>query len=251
MRDKEKSNDNVRAVDRALEILMAFAPNEKQLSASELLKRVHLSRATLYRLLRTLESNGFITVSGEPQQFSLGPSIGYLSNLWNTSLDLAEIAQPMLHKLWMETGETVALFTHQGFHRVCIAELPSPNPLSFKRGIGYSEHVTVGASGRVIVANLSNPETFLNHKDASKQIDTKIYLEYLKEINVAGFAVSNGELIKGAVAIAAPVFNNKKKVIGSIAVFGPSARIDDRLIKNYAALLQQEAANITKTFEEI
>lgn len=249
MKSNEKPSDNVRAVDRALEILMAFSPNDTELSASELLKRVDLSRPTLYRLLKTLERNGFINSSGEPQQFSLGPSIGYLSNIWTSNLDLAEIAQPMLQKLWMETGETVALFTHQGFNRICTAELPSPNPLSFKRGIGYSEHVTVGASGRVIAANLPNPESYLNHKDAAKT-DAKSFLESLTKVKAAGYAISKSELIKGAVAIAAPLFDSRNKVIGAIAVFGPSARIDDNLSKNYAELLQREARNISVALKE-
>lgn len=245
----EKPADNVRAVDRALEILMAFSANDTELSASELLKRVNLSRPTLYRLLKTLEKNGFITSKGEPQQFSLGPSIGYLSNIWTSNLDLADIAQPMLQKLWMETGETVALFTHQGHNRVCNAELPSPNPLSFKRGVGYTEHVTVGASGRVIAANLPNPESYLNHKDAIKS-DAKTFLENLKKVKAAGYAISKSELIKGAVAIAAPLFDKRDKVIGAIAVFGPSARIDDQLSENYAELLQREAKNISEVLKE-
>eukprot|EP01034_Spumella_vulgaris_P046805 gene46805-58371_t len=50
-----EKTDNVRAVGRALEILMAFSEDAPELSAGELLKRVDLSRPTLYRLLYTLE----------------------------------------------------------------------------------------------------------------------------------------------------------------------------------------------------
>ena len=69
MSQTEKLGDSVRAVDRALEILMAFTAADHQLTASELLKRVDLSRPTLYRLLRTLENSGFIVSSGDPQKF--------------------------------------------------------------------------------------------------------------------------------------------------------------------------------------
>ena len=53
METAEKAGEGVRAVDRALDILMAFRAGDPRLSASELLKRVDLSRPTLYRLLRT------------------------------------------------------------------------------------------------------------------------------------------------------------------------------------------------------
>ena len=54
----EKPGEGVRAVDRALDILLAFRAGDRQLSASELLRRIDLSRPTLYRLLRTLELRG-------------------------------------------------------------------------------------------------------------------------------------------------------------------------------------------------
>ena len=54
-----EKTDNVRAVGRALEILMAFSEDAPELSAGELLKRVDLSRPKLYRLLYTLEEHGF------------------------------------------------------------------------------------------------------------------------------------------------------------------------------------------------
>ncbi|MDB5871048.1 MAG: transcriptional regulator, IclR family, partial [Ramlibacter sp.] len=47
------SATGVRAVGRALEVLLAFREGDSELSASELLARVKLSRPTLYRLLYT------------------------------------------------------------------------------------------------------------------------------------------------------------------------------------------------------
>ena len=60
----------VRAVVRALETLAAFRDGDPQLSASELLSRVKLTRPTLYRLLYTLEQAGFVQAIGEPQRFA-------------------------------------------------------------------------------------------------------------------------------------------------------------------------------------
>ena len=69
----EKAGDSVRAVDRALDILLAFQPHDDALTVSELLRRVDLSRPTLYRLLRTLQQKQFLIASGDPQRFRLGP----------------------------------------------------------------------------------------------------------------------------------------------------------------------------------
>src|SRR5579864_3591749 len=70
--EEKKSHESVRAVERALEILLAFRPGDEELSVAELLTRVDLSRPTLYRLLNTLEQQGFLFSFGEPQRFRLG-----------------------------------------------------------------------------------------------------------------------------------------------------------------------------------
>src|SRR5262249_60818720 len=167
-RENNKGGASGRAVDRALDILLAFKPQDDTLTVSELLRRVDLSRPTLYRLLRTLQRKQFLIASGDPQRFRLGPAVAQLSHVWSAGLDLGTAAEPMMRRLRDETGETVALFVPEGAFRLCIAEVPSTQPLSFRRGVGYRERLTVGASGKVILAYMpaslakidSNPKKY-------------------------------------------------------------------------------------------
>jgi DNA-binding IclR family transcriptional regulator len=240
----EKMSDSVRAVDRALDILMAFTASDNELSAGDLLKRVDLSRPTLYRLLYTLEQSGFLVSSGDPQRFRLGPSVAHLAHVWTSSLDLGDLARPILRNIWERTGETVALFVPQGKFRTCIAELPSSHPLSFKRGIGYSERIVLGASGRAILAYLPNVD-LEDYADGTK-IDLARYPAELELIRQRGYAISNNELIQGAVAVAAPFFNAAGQVAGSMAVFGPGARLDAERTDDFGRLLMEQAQAMSK-----
>jgi IclR family transcriptional regulator, acetate operon repressor len=230
MESAEKAGEGVRAVDMALDILMAFTAADHRLTAGELAKRVDLSRPTLYRLLRTLEHKGFIVSSGEPQRFELGPSVANLAHVWSAGLDIATVAQPMMRRLWEATGETVSLLVHQGPIRTCVAELPSAQPLSFKRGVGYSTDVTLGASGRVILAHVAAPET---------------YLDRLRIIREQGYEISRDELIKGAVAMAVPYFGGDGQVKGSLAVFGPGVRVDEERVRAIVAVLKEEGERLS------
>src|SRR5262249_31839638 len=135
--ENNKAGDSVRAVDRALDILLAFKPQDDTLTVSELLRRVDLSRPTLYRLLRTLQRKQFLIASGDPQRFRLGPAVAQLSHVWTAGLDLGAAAEPMMRRLRDETSETVALFVPQGAFRLCIAEMPSNQALSFRACVGY------------------------------------------------------------------------------------------------------------------
>jgi IclR family acetate operon transcriptional repressor len=244
--ENEKLNDSVRAVNRALEILLAFTPTDNELSAGELLKRVDLSRPTLYRLLYTLEQSGFVVKVGEPQRFRLGPAVARLVHVWTSTQDIGAVAQPMMQRLRESTGETVALFVPQGVYRVCVAELPSNQPLSFRRGVGYSERVVLGASGRAILAHLPVGEGDLKDYAQGIEVDVSRYPKELEAIRKRGYATSRDELLQGAVAIAAPYFNGAGQVAGSIAVFGPSARVHAAEIETFGKLLVEEARALSK-----
>lgn len=239
------NNDSVRAVGRALDILQAFSPQDAELSASELLERVDLSRPTLYRLLYTLQAHRFLVAEGEPQKFRLGPAVAQLAHTWSASLDVGSLAQPMMRRLWRESGETVALFVPQGVMRVCIAELPSAQALSFKRGTGYQERIAIGASGRVMLAHLA-ADTELANWTQGTPVDPKKLARELAVIRSKGFATSKNELIEGAVAVAAPFFNGAGKVAGALAVFGPAVRIKATQANAFGELVITQAQALSR-----
>lgn len=243
-----KGADNVRAAGRALEILRAFTPGDLELSAADLLRRVDLSRPTLYRLLYTLEQHGFVAAVGEPRRFRLGPSVARLVHVWTSGLDIAPIAEPILRRIWRQTGETVALFVPQGGLRLCVAELPSPQPLNFKRGVGYTERIVRGATGRAILAfmDVSAPEMRRLAEDAGI-VSTTLAAE-LTRTRRRGFATSRSELIDGAVAIGVPFFDRHGIVAGSIGVFGPEVRLNATRQQQIAELLKVEARRLSEAF---
>ncbi len=245
MAQTEKSGDGVRAVERALDILLALDSAEQFLSVGELLKRVDLSRPTLYRLLQTLEQKGFVVSNGSPQRFALGPSVGRLANLWTSRSGITPAAQPVMQRLWEATGETVSLLVHQGQQRVCLAEMASLQPLSYRRGHGYSEDVCKGASGRAILAFLDQPQAYLPDTMGSGSRET--LLRELSRVRDMGYATSRDELIQGAVAVAAPFFGANGRVLGSLAVFGPSVRLNQERIDAIAAQLVAGASELSRS----
>lgn len=247
----DKPGEGVRAVERALEILSAFAPGDSGLLAADLLKRVALSRATLYRLLHTLERTGYLVSSGEPQRFHLGPAVAQLAHVWSTSIDVAALARPMMLNVWARTSETVALFVPRGEMRLCVAEIPSPQPLSFRRGVGYSERLVRGASGRAILAftPLTDAQLHAYAADTSVDVDwTRAQLELTRK---RGYAMGHNELIQGAYAVAAPFFDANGSVAGSLGVFGPDVRLTESRVHEFGRYLVEAGGEVSKALGRI
>ncbi|MFM0081285.1 IclR family transcriptional regulator C-terminal domain-containing protein [Paraburkholderia sediminicola] len=163
-----------------------------------------------------------------------------------TSHSVAQLAQPMLRKLWEETTETVALFVPDGVYRLCVAEMESPQPLSFRRGVGYREKLVLGASGRSILSQMQLPAEELSRYLADPNQDVARLLSELETIRAQGFAMSHHELIEGAVAVAAPFFNGADQVAGSVCIFGPSVRVTDQRVAQFAELVRHEAGNLSR-----
>jgi len=232
---ENKTGSNVRAVERALDILLAFDVGDVDLTAAELLDRVDLSRPTLYRLLYTLEQKGFITAKGGPQRFSLGPSAGQVSRAWSSNFEVSQCALPTMREIWKHTGETVALFVPQNSVRVCVAEIPSAQPLGFRLGIGYSERIVLGASGRALLAWLHPTDQDLQEYCRGLPTTCETLRQKLDEVRQRGYASSQNELRAGAVAIAAPFFKSDGEVLGALGVFGPSVRIGPAHMEEIAA----------------
>jgi DNA-binding IclR family transcriptional regulator len=171
--------------------------------------------------------------------------VGQLAHIWTSSQDLGATALPLMQKLQEQSEETVALFVLEGGERMCLVELPSPQPLSFKRGVGFRERISEGASGRAILAFLADSDEDRRRYAAGYGLDIANLVEDLDEVRQRGYSISRHELIQGAVAIAAPFFDHHGKVAGSLGVFGPSVRFDETKIARYAGLVTQASADLS------
>jgi DNA-binding Lrp family transcriptional regulator len=63
---------SVRAVERALDILLCFTSEEPIQSLSQIAESVHLSKPTVHRLLATLEKKQFIAKDQVTSRYRLG-----------------------------------------------------------------------------------------------------------------------------------------------------------------------------------
>lgn len=236
----EKS-ENVRAVDRALDVLECIAAARHSLSIGEIEKLVRLSRPTLYRILSTLIRRSFVHKGGDPPRYRLDIGAGHLADAWTNSLDIVPLATPLMKTLLERYDETVALYLRKDDARLCVAEMPSRQALSYSRGLGHSGSLARGASGLAMLAFVDEDEAA---RLIARQLDTgqtRSVRRKLLEIRDAGYAISSGEFIAGAHAIASPVFDRRGDVVGSLGLFGPSVRFPAKRINEGAKAVKHSA----------
>lgn len=148
----EQEKGTVRAVERALDILLCFAGSDAELGLSDISKRLGLHKSTVHRLLASLESKGFIRRHSSADKYRLGWSVLELvSNVYQSDA-LSSIVLPEMTRLRDQIGETISLYVRSGTERIRIQAVESNQPVRRVANIGMRLPLHVGASGKVLLA---------------------------------------------------------------------------------------------------
>jgi len=109
------------------------------------------------------------------------------------------------------------------------------------------------ASAKVILAYQPDEqiERVLNDKPLFKFTSRTItniseLREHLENVRRQGYAVCDGEMEVGVRAIAAPIFDNENRVIGSVTIVAPAERLDQRARKRLLPQLLDTAQEISR-----
>ncbi|MCP2218163.1 IclR family transcriptional regulator [Bradyrhizobium elkanii] len=245
VQDAEQGASGVRAVDRAIAILQCFTPDQPAMSVIEIQKRVGLSRPTLYRLLQTLAQRDLIQAEGDPQRFRLSHGVMKLAHVWLNGLEVVVIARRVVEGLREATGETAALFREQDDRGICILECESRHVLSISRGVGHSLSLIQGSTGKAMLAFMDPKRQGALLASIAKSADRARLEDALSFARRNGYATSHGEIFAGAVAVSAPCFDHRGEVVGSVGLYGPSARIDERKLLEYSKLVREAGRQIS------
>ena len=69
--------------------------------------------------------------------------------------------------------------------------------------------------------------------------------EALRSAKRNGYTISRGEIFVGAVAVSSPYFDHRGSVVGSIGLYGPSARVSDDKVSEFARLVSEAGRKIS------
>lgn len=233
----------IRAVERALAIFDAFDAQHQSLSLLEIGDRISMPKATTFRLVNTLQRNGFL-VRLEDQRYCLSLKILRLSGLVKSTLGIREAARPAMAEVCRATGETVTLNIRAGVERICIDVVDTPSPLMTI--VRPGEHVSLlrGATARLLLAYAGEAEIdrIVAQSAADRKVDETELRADLAKIRKQGFACTSGQRIPGVTAISVPIFDIKDEVHYSLSLTGPSIRMDTRLTEFKAIMLDAGAS---------
>ena len=224
-------SESVRAVERALAILLCFSQNTPELTLTQIADRVGLNKSTVHRLLGTLAQNRFIQRDPATGAYRPGTHLMQFAYLIVEQNNLRRYAAPFLHRLREQYRETVDLAILDRAEVVYLDVLESPQRVKLAAAIGQRLPAFCTATGKSLLAYMDDEtvqrvmdDGMPKHTDRTI-ISREAFLESLRAIQAKGFGISEQEYEEGINAVAAPILDTNGYPIASIAVAGPAFRL--------------------------
>lgn len=223
----------IQSIDRAVMILNYIAKNNNDVRLIDISNDLNLNKSTLHGIISTLEAWEYISQNQVTNRYSLGSKVFHLGKVYEDNLSIKSIANGYIQQLVLKFNETVHLGILSNSKVLYIDKVECTHPLRMTSRVGMEDPLHVTASGKVLLANISETsrENILNNISLMKftnfsLTDKNKLIEELKVIKKQGFAIDLEELTPGINCIATPILGNNNEVLACISLVMPTARFD-------------------------
>jgi len=248
---KDQSEYNVRAVERALQILDCFDDENPIRGVSEIAQAVDLHKATTHRIVTTLLNFGYLERADDDQRYRLGLRLAGLGFKVIRRMDLRREAIPYMNQLVEQWDEVCDLSIFDEGRVFYVEVLRGSHALTISAAIGQRLPAHCTASGKLFLAHLPPEEldAMLSKPLYAYTGNTIISPDALHQqfntIRSQGFSIDDEELEAGIRAIAAPIRNHTGDMIAAISIPGPTSRMTDDRIPQITATLSDTAQAVS------
>lgn len=246
-------NESTSVSRRIIAMLRLFAEGGDTFSVHEIAERLDLAPSSVHRLLAGLVDENIVERAAK-RRYCVGREFGRIGALVARKIDVRRLARPMLQTILAVTGETAMLgiMLPRSSELMVADKIESIHVLRYRIALHARRSLLWGATGRAVLAWLDPEEigkvlaSATNAPGSGDPPPTPAALaNALGDIRKAGYAISRGQIIPGAVGLAAPIFDADDRVIGDLAVTIPEIRFRRRDEQRLARLVTGEARKLS------
>ncbi|NJM34948.1 MAG: IclR family transcriptional regulator [Rhodomicrobium sp.] len=217
---------------KAFAILDVLAREAKPVGAPDLCAELELNRQTVHRLLKQLESLGYVRRYLDRERYVLGTDFTQLALNAIVAKSAGSLRQPVMERLVDVVRETCNLGVLDGHQVLYIDRVECDWPLRVQLKPGSRLPAYCTAIGKLLLGHLP-PEKLrqylrvvpLRRLTPNTITDPDQFTEAMREIRKNGYAINNQEDSVGLLAISVPVFDPRGAVAAGLAIHGPEIRL--------------------------
>ncbi|WP_232700745.1 IclR family transcriptional regulator [Halobacterium wangiae] len=200
---------------------------------------VHLDipKSTAHDHLSTLIGLGLVVK--EPDGYRLGARFLEYGGYVRDQMAVYRAARPVVDRLAEDTGERANLLIEERGLGVYLYEAEGRYPIELDTRPGKRVPLQTTASGKAIIAHLPRSRTTeIIDEHGLPEVTGKTITERdelfteLEQIQDQGYAIDDGERVKGVRCVAAPILDHDDKVAGAVSVSLPETRASEHPVAN-------------------
>jgi DNA-binding IclR family transcriptional regulator len=214
---------------RGLKLLKLCAGSDNGVTIGDAATALEISKSSAFRLLYTLERTGFVVRGADERRFLLGPEIMGLRGTFDSHLDLAEAARPLIEPLRDSTGLSVHLAVREEREIVYVVSLSGKNRVTTNIGVGTRLPAHATSMGRILLGALTDAKIRalfrgVRLESATSATPTTVaqLLSLVRADAARGHVFSLGAFDPQIWSIAAPVHDSNGRIVASLSCSCPA-----------------------------
>jgi IclR family transcriptional regulator, KDG regulon repressor len=243
-------------VGKALDVLDLVARQGGPVRFSDLMAQTDYPKATLYRLLQTLTSQGMLALDPDMGTYTLGMRLVRLAHAAWAQSSLAPIARPYLDDLAAKTGETIHLAQMDLGQVLYVDKRNAARPVEMFAQAGKVGPAYCTGVGKAMLAYLPPDaleaalarQSFHRHTAYTLASRDDLMAE-LQAIRARGHAWDREEHEAGIICCAVPILSRLGRVMGALSVTSTTARTTLDALGAQAPMVKDIAAKIAAEAE--
>ncbi|HEV2282171.1 MAG TPA: IclR family transcriptional regulator [bacterium] len=245
-------SDSVKTVKRSIDILNLLAEDGRQVGVIEVSKRLNTSQSTVYRILSTLASEGYVEQDPRTEKYRLGLQGIILAGAALNQLEIRKQAISILERLVSATGCNANLGILHKQQVMYVARIDGPKSARMYTPIGRQAPAHATALGKAILAFLPEDVAapLMNNGalaacTARTITDPAALVEELSRVKARGYAVDQEEFLAGIRCVGVPVRGPSGGVEAALSVSGSVFQLREEDTEQLARLLQDAAYELS------
>jgi DNA-binding IclR family transcriptional regulator len=252
MSEQATETGGVRVLHKTLDILETIKGTESGFRLAELSRKVELPKATVYRILTTLEGRGYLDRAPDGC-YRMAKKLFDMQRAAPLEQILTRVAQPLMERLVASCKETVNLGLLDAGEVVVINTVESPQAVRMSSKIGNRRYLHSTALGKVMLAGLVDKEVarLLRLKGTPKLTDETLtvkaaVLAEIQKVRQQGWALDNQENELEGRCIGAPIPGPDGHILAALSISGPVFRMSMERASGLVPELKAVCGEISK-----
>jgi DNA-binding IclR family transcriptional regulator len=235
---------------KGLQLIEVLARSDGPRGVTQLAGELSLTKSNVHRLLKTLQSQGYLSYIDSTSHYDLSLKLWELGSLVLSRLDIKKVAFPHLETLADRTRETVHLSIRDEREVVYIDKIDSPEPVRAYSRLGGRAPVYCVATGKALLAFAPEAviqsviDTLVPFTPRTVTTGPALRAE-LEMIRVSEYAVNRGEWRATVGGAAAPVRDSSGAVVAAVGISGPLERFKPTRVRELMSAVLATASAIS------